>query len=101
MISTGAILFIIIRALPRLGEESSDAKMGILDRWVMSEIPEKIDQSLNSYLEKFLRKSHVWILKLDNNISRLLKKVKPNGNGVKNGFDFKDIASKDSKTESS
>ena len=100
MISTGAILFIIIRALPRLGEESPEIKMGVLDRWVTSEIPEKIDQTLNSFLEKFLRKSRVWILKLDNNVSHMLKKVKPNGNGHKNGFDFKDITSDKAESDS-
>ena len=100
MISVGAVLFILVRALPRLGEESSEVKMSILERWVASELPEKIDKTLNSFLEKFLRKSHVWLLKVDNNVSHWLKRVRPNSNGTKAGFDFKDIASKDSDTES-
>jgi hypothetical protein len=91
LLSAGAILIIMVRALPRISEEESRAKASLLERWIASELPEKIDLALNNFLVKFLRKSKVWILKIDNLLAKHLKNIKTeNGNG-KPKPDFKEI----------
>lgn len=93
MISLGVMLYLAVRALPRVGEDAHEAKLGVLDRWGASEIPERIDEILNNFLAKFLRKLKIWLLKADNATTAWLKKVKQDTNGPKPGFDIKDIVS--------
>ena len=93
MLSLGTILYLLIRALPRIDEsETTPVKASILERWLTSEIPEKIDVILNNFLGKFFRKSKIFLLKIDNYITRRLEKMK--SVGVQNGkssLDFKQI----------
>lgn len=95
MISTGTVLYVVVRALPRVGEVPRESKVSVLERWVASEIPERIDRTLNTFLAKALRKFRVWLLKADNFTSGWLKRVKANGHHdpKKSGFDFRDLAS--------
>lgn len=90
MLSLGAVLYLMVRALPRIVEDPSEKK-NFLDRWAHSDAPEKMDAVLNSFLFKFLRKVKVLVLKLDNALSRGLRKVKPEESGVKPTIDFKEI----------
>ncbi len=91
--SVGVMLLILARALPRVEEEPS-AREPMLDRLLSSGIPERLDAAMNSILEKFLRKARVALLKADNSIAAVLKKVKPNGNGNgKPPVDFVEIIS--------
>lgn len=96
MISLGTILYVTVRTLPRIEEGGAPERKGILERWIASEIPEKLDAAFNSFLAKFLRKLKVWLLKVDNFISEHLKKIKPeNGNGkTKPAIDFSEISGK-------
>jgi len=89
MLSLGAILYLMVRALPRIAEEPE--KKSFLDRWAHSEIPEKVDVALNGFLFKFLRRVKIFILKLDNALSRELHKIKPVDGAVKPNIDFKEI----------
>ena len=92
MLSVGVVLYLLAHSLPRIGEAETEPK-GILERWVASELPEKLDGVFNSFAGKFLRKLKVVILKIDNAVSASLKKVKSQENGGKNGqgIDFKEI----------
>lgn len=103
MFSLSGVLYLMVRALPRVAEEPDahgDSRRSFLDRWAHSEIPEKIDASLNSFLLKFLRKFKVFVLKLDNVVSAHLKRVREvehahtAGGASANGhkIDFKEIA---------
>ncbi len=99
MISVGAIVFIIARTLPRLEPDVRPEKKNILERWIASEIPERIDAALNGFLVKFLRRLKVLLLKVDNSLSGHLQKIKPETPGTQNGngkakpvIDFKEIA---------
>jgi len=92
MVSLGTLLYLIARSLPRLGEDPSAHKPGILDRWAHSEIPERVDAALNAFLEKLLRRLKVVLLKVDNTLAEHLKKVKPSNGGEKQPIDFKEIA---------
>lgn len=90
MLSLGAILYLMVRALPRIVEEPTDKK-NFFDRLAHSDIPEKLDMALNTFLFKFLRKVKVLSLKLDNALSKVLRKIKPEETGAKNAIDFKEI----------
>ncbi len=95
MLSLGTILYIVARALPRVkeeAEESDNRKGGLLERWVTSEMPEKVDEFLSTFLSKFLRKFKVFLLKIDNALGAHLKKIKPDSSKSEgNGGGFKDL----------
>ncbi len=89
MLSLGAILYLAARSLPRVGEEPP-ANPGLLERWAASEVPEKIDAAFNNFLMKSLRKIKLVLLRIDNYLTKHIKKVSPNDNG-KPKVDFRDI----------
>jgi len=74
MVSLSGVLYLMVRALPRV-EEVPSTKTNFLDRWAHSEIPEKVDAALNGFLLKFLRKIKVGVLKLDNKLAHHLQKI--------------------------
>jgi len=95
MVSLGIILYLAVRTLPRIEDTGTPEKRGLLERWVTSEMPEKIDAALNGFLAKFLRKTRVLVLKLDNSLTGHLKKVQPEADPalkVKPTIDFKAIS---------
>ena len=101
LISVGGILYIFVRALPRIGErEAKEEKRTVFERWVMSEIPHQIDRALNATLGKLFRKLKVLLLRFDNYLTSRLKKIhtETNGNGsgitgtgAKPKIDFSDL----------
>ncbi len=82
MISAGALIYVVARALPRLEPEPQPEKKNILERWIASEVPEKVDTALNGFTVKFLRKVKVLLLKTDNALSGHLQRIKPEANGA-------------------
>ena len=94
MLSLGAILYLIVRALPRIEEDhAARAKHSFVHRLLHSAIPHKIDLGINAYAEKFFRKLKVWLMRFDNYLTHRLKKIHTNGNGNgKPKIDFKDIS---------
>ena len=74
MIAVGGVLYLMVRALPRIAEVSADHQ-NIIDRLAHSEIPEKLDAAFDTLLVKFLRKSKVFILKLENSLNKRLRKI--------------------------
>ncbi len=99
MVSLGTVLYLAVRTLPRIEEAASPEKRGFLERWVTSEMPEKIDVILNSFLLKFLRRMRVAVMKLDNTLTGQLKKIQPEADPalkVKPQIDFKAINSEKS-----
>ncbi len=89
MVSVGTVLYLTVRALPRVAEESTDHR-GLLDRWAHSDWPERIDATFEAFLVKLLRRLKVVILKLDNALSHHLRKINGGANG-KAARDFNDI----------
>jgi len=89
-----AVLYLMVRALPRIAEEPSAESRGLLDRWAHSEVPEKIDIALNGFLFKFLRKIKVAVLKVDNNLGSHLQKMKAKEeeHERKSAIDFREMA---------
>ena len=75
LVAVGAILILVVRTLPRVGEESVSQK-NFVERFMTSEMPEKLDAAFNNYLFKFLRKLHVWVLKFDNTVHKKIATIK-------------------------
>ena len=99
MICLGTVLYLTVQALPRIEETPSDQK-GFLERWAHSEMPEKIDAAFNNFLLKFLRRTKVFILKLDNVLAKHLQKIKPEEDKRPN-IDFKEISGQNKEDEKS
>ncbi len=78
MLSLGAIIYLIARAAPRVTEaESSLSKENYFDK-LMQKLPlEKADAFVSAYLEWFLRKLKIVILRLENIVEKHFRKLKP------------------------
>jgi len=92
MLSLGAILYLVVRTLPRIGESAPQGERGLFERWITSEIPERADSFVKNFFHKFLRKTKIFILKMDNILTQRMKKIKPDMNGETKP-DFKGITS--------
>ncbi len=76
MLSLGAMLYLMAKALPRIEDENEDA-MHMHHSRVMAYV-EKLDELFKVSLEKALRRLRVWLLRLDNFISKKLNRFKKN-----------------------
>ena len=87
------MLYMIVRSLPRLAEPEQEKKMQLVERWMHSGIPQRVDVALEVFSLKFLRKTKVALLKADNVLTKhLQKKVKQNGLPTGNtAIDFSEI----------
>lgn len=74
MVSLGTILYIIIRTLPRLDDEP--VKRGVMERWLTSELPAKLDASIHGTYLRTLRRLKVFVLKADNSLNKKLESIK-------------------------
>ena len=98
MICFSTVLYLMVRALPRMEEEPT-GQHGFLDRWAHSEIPEKVDAAINTFLLKFLRKVKVVVLKLDNTLARHLQKIKTDEQDGRPNIDFREISGQNKEDE--
>jgi hypothetical protein len=79
VVSFGALLYIVARVLPRVGErEDNDREPSRTPRIVV--YLEQADEKLLIVLEKLLRRIRVMLLKLDNTISKKLGRFSRPGN---------------------
>ncbi|MEN9342093.1 MAG: hypothetical protein RIQ54_349 [Candidatus Parcubacteria bacterium] len=82
LISVGIILYLVIRTLPRItetGHNEATTPIVVLDRFMQSGIPERIDIFLRGLFEKILRRSKIIILKIDNVVSAQLSHIRQQG----------------------
>ena len=81
-LSLGLVIYLLAKAAPRVSDEPVPDRPNPFNR-LMTKIPmAKIDENINSFLSKLLRKLKVVIMKVDNFINdRLGKLTKKNGNG--------------------
>ncbi|KKW45964.1 MAG: hypothetical protein A3A43_00375 [Candidatus Liptonbacteria bacterium RIFCSPLOWO2_01_FULL_56_20] len=83
MVALGVFLFLVVRSLPRIVEDDAPpVRHTVLDRWITSEIPHKIDEAMASYSGKFFRKLKVLLMRLDNFLTERLKKMNAGANGA-------------------
>ena len=81
-VSLGLIIYLMARALPRVSDVEPRRGPNIFDRLIKKVPTQKIDQGINSFLVKSLRKIKVVLLKIDNFINHRLGKLsKKTGNG--------------------
>lgn len=99
--SLGVMVFLFARAVPRVSDTGElPHPPGAFDRLLRSLPLSEIDERLNTFFEKLLRKMKVLVMKVDNQINRGINKVKkPNGkgSGLKEEADlFNNLSSSDS-----
>ena len=76
MVGFGGMVYMIARGTPRIDDRLEEKEKSKLDRW-FSKIPiEKIDITLSNFLEKFLRRLRVYLLRMDNFLVGHLNKIK-------------------------
>lgn len=95
MLCLGAMLYLMVRALPRIEElpaGESEAPKSIIERWAHSELPEKIDAAFGAFMLKFLRRVKIIVLRIDNAIAKSLRKIQPQENRANTNIDFKEIS---------
>lgn len=87
--SLGLIIYLLVRAMPRVIDAPAPSRPANFFDKLMGKIPvAKIDQNINSFFAKFLRKLKVIIMKIDNFVNdRLGKLTKKNGDSDKSGHD--------------
>ncbi len=91
MLCLGTVLYVAVRALPRI-EEAPVNEKGAFERWAHSEFPEKIDAAFNGFLLKFLRRVKIIVLRIDNTIAKGLRRVQTTENHANTSIDFKEIS---------
>lgn len=88
LISFGTILYFIAKTIPRIeNDQNIEEKRGILEKFIISDLPHKFDYLLNFYSGKILRKLKVLILRFDNYLTIKLKSINLNNNDKKINFD--------------
>lgn len=80
VVSLGVVIYLLSRAVERSGEIPA-SEPNRFDKF-MAKLPlAKIDAALNSFFGKFLRKSKVVVMKVDNLLNEYINKLKKeNGN---------------------
>lgn len=96
MLCLGTVLYITVRALPRIEESPEGDRKSAFERWAHSELPERIDAAFNMFVLKFLRRAKVIVLRMDNSIAKSLRKVQPQENRANTNIDFKEISGQNS-----
>jgi hypothetical protein len=74
LVSTGVILFLVIRLLPRLDDKP--VGRGVFERWLTSEFPERLDLFFGSVHIRTLRRFKVMVMKTDNALNRKMESMK-------------------------
>ena len=87
MLGAGTFIYVMARALPRVGERVMPGTAAqFMDAWI-GKIPfAKVDAFLSGLLEKALRKIKVYVLKVDNKVSAHLNTFKPSRKAAKPGI---------------
>ena len=79
MTSLAVIIYLVARTIPRIDENivSSRSNRSFLENF-FSKLPlEKIDLMFDNLLEKILRKVKIFVMKMDNTLTRKLSDFKP------------------------
>ena len=78
--SLAVMTFILLRSLPRVATEEAEPSLAAwFGDWIDRLPLHHIDERINGFLFKFLKRSRVFVLKLDNRLSRHLDRVKKSG----------------------
>jgi hypothetical protein len=103
LIGIGVMVYVIVRALPLVDEfelaQEKEAKKGKLLPRIKQEWMDILDERSAQYAEKALRRMKVWVLKLDNYVSRHLSNMTSKGreNGDRQASIFEESEKKKKK----
>ncbi len=76
VVSLGVVLYLLARTLPRVSDtDTSPTPEAPAPHWLMERL-EKLDEEIIFVAEKLLRRVRVGLLKLDNTLTRKLKRFK-------------------------
>ena len=82
--SAGTMLYLFVRALPRTNDAEA-VKRGVLERWLTTEFPERMDIFFHTVFLRTLRRLKVLVLKFDNTLNRKIETIKlEKGGGIRN-----------------
>ena len=74
------IIYLMARALPRVANgETPKTFYDYLEQWLDKLPVHKLDQRLNQHLFKFLKKTRVVVMRMDNKLAESLIRIKRNG----------------------
>jgi hypothetical protein len=76
VIAIGIIIYLIARALPRIDDTNLEVSARKIENNRINFYLEKIDAWFKFFMEKFLRRLRLTILKVDNVVGEKLKKLK-------------------------
>ncbi len=83
LISLGVVLYIVIRTIPRIDGEPVERT--VMERWLTSELPQKLDAFFHSFYLRTLRRLRVMVLKIDNSVNKKLESIRlERGEGIVN-----------------
>jgi len=91
MISLGGLLYMIARTIPRLEDKEEADNKNIVERFVMSDMPQRVDAVVNTFTGKVFRRLKVALMKLDNFLTDRIKKTSGESGNGKPKIDFKEI----------
>jgi len=93
-LSLGAAVYLVARSLPRINDEDFQKPAGSRASWLMPYL-EKADELLKVYLERFLRRLKVFVMRLDNWVSQKLANFKKEGKEA--NFSIHNLSSENNK----
>ena len=76
MVSAGAVVYLIARAMPRVSDEEPNAARPSGAPHPFIVYVERVDERILSFAEKLLRRARVVLLKLDNAVTTKLNRFK-------------------------
>ena len=80
-LSLGTAIYTLARAVPRL-EEGSLASPKFVRAWLHNLPVHKFDAALSAFLEKYLRRVRVLILRIDNGLTSFMSRLRANSGGA-------------------
>jgi hypothetical protein len=97
MLSLGVVLYLLARALPRIDDSELNPPVRNIHHQRLTAYLEKIDGWINYFLERFLRKLRLFLMKLDNTVSQKLGKFKKDALAKETGFPVPDAGNGEKK----
>ncbi|MEY4731124.1 MAG: hypothetical protein RL681_70 [Candidatus Parcubacteria bacterium] len=85
-LALATMLYLVVRTLPRIEESGDPDRKGVFERMITSDIPGKVDETMNAFMGKTLRRMKINLMRFDNYLTGKLKTMNMgNGNGNGNG----------------
>ena len=89
-LALAVMLYLVVRTLPRIEESGDPDRKGVFERMITSDIPGRIDETLNAFIGKAFRRMKVNLMRFDNYLTGKLKTMNmengnSNGKNGKNG----------------